>query len=141
MEKRPWLPIAVALVVSSASGAALYSSIGFLAGFTLATVLQLIVGGSVNKWMEVRTALQMENELTQRIADAAKQSLQLQCPCTTQARQVVPLRFDQQNFYKCINCSKNIGVDLSVKTALVTEIIDLETTHNQLVAAMAEVTE
>ena len=109
----------------------------FFAGFALALVVQFIIGGAMNQWLQVKTSLEMEKQLTKRIEDAAKQTLKLKCPCTNMVEQIIPIRLDQPNFYKCINCEKNINVGLTAKTALMTDIIDVDATHNQMVQAMS----
>jgi hypothetical protein len=109
----------------------------FFAGFALALVVQFIIGAAMNQWLQVKTSLEMEKQLTKRIEDAAKQTLKLKCPCTNMVEQIIPIRLDQPNFYKCINCEKNINVGLTAKTALMTDIIDVDATHNQMVQAMS----
>jgi hypothetical protein len=99
----------------------------------LALVLQFIIGAAMNQFLQVKTSLEMEKQLTKRIEDAAKQTLKLKCPCTNMVEQIVPIRLDQPNFYKCISCEKNINVALTAKTAMMTEIIDIDATHNQMV--------
>lgn len=109
----------------------------FFAGFALALVIQFIIGAAMNQWLQVKTSLEMEKQLTKRIEDAAKQTLKLKCPCTNMVEQIIPIRLDQPNFYKCINCEKNINVGMTAKTALMTDIIDVDATHNQMVQAMS----
>jgi hypothetical protein len=53
--------------------------------------------------------------------------------------QIVPIRMDEPNFYKCLNCEKNISVNLQATTALMTEIINIDATHSQVVKSMEEV--
>jgi hypothetical protein len=109
----------------------------FFAGFALALVVQFIIGAAMNQWLQVKTSLEMEKQLTKRIEDAAKQTLKLKCPCTNMVEQIIPIRLDQPNFYKCINCEKNINVGLTAKTALMTDIIDVDATHDQMVQAIS----
>jgi hypothetical protein len=138
MQNKPWNPIVIALAISTVCGFILMQWMNFFAGFGLAFVLQFIVGAAMNQWLQVKTSLEMEKQLTKRIEDAAKQTLKLKCPCTNMAEQIVPIRLDQPNFYKCVNCEKNINVALTAKTALMTDIIDVDATHNQMVQAMSQ---
>lgn len=133
MQNRPLIPIIIALAVSSLCGAILMKWMHFLSGFGLALIVQFIIGSAMNQWLQVKTGLEMENQLTKRIEDAAKQTLKLKCPCTNEAEQIVPIRLDQINFYKCINCNKNINVNLTAKTALMTDVIDIDATHDQMI--------
>ena len=137
MQNKPWIPIVIALVISIACGFILMQCMNFFAGFALALVIQFIIGAAMNQWLQVKTSLEMEKQLTKRIEDAAKQTLKLKCPCTNMVEQIIPIRLDQPNFYKCINCEKNINVGLTAKTALMTDIIDVDATHNQMVQAMS----
>lgn len=139
MEQRPWIPIIIALIVSTTGAFVLQDIIGFWQGFFGVTLLQIIVGSATNQMAKVKTSLEMENQLTQRIKDAAKQTLKLKCPCTNMVEQIVPIRLDEPNFYKCINCEKNISVNLQAATALMTDIINIDATHNQVVRAMEQV--
>jgi hypothetical protein len=139
MEQRPWIPIIIALIVSTIGAFVLQDIIGFWQGFLGATLLQIIIGSATNQMVKVKTSLEMENQLTQRIKDAAKQTLKLKCPCTNMVEQVVPIRLDEPNFYKCLNCEKNISVNLQASTALMTDIINIDATHSQVVKAMEQV--
>ena len=141
MEKRPWIPIVIALVVSAVGGLLLENVIGFWTGAGLILLLQLILGSTMNNYLQTTTALEMEKQLTQRISDAAKQTLKLKCPCTNMVEQIVPIRLDEPNFYKCINCEKNINVNLQASTALMTDIINIDATHDQMVRAMSTIKE
>ena len=141
MEKRPWIPIVIALVVSITGGLLLSPILNFWSGFGIILLLQVILGSTMNKYLENKTALEMENQLTQRITDAAKQTLKLKCPCTNMSEQIVPIRLDEPNFYKCINCEKNINVNLQASTALMTDIINIDATHDQMVKAMSTIKE
>jgi hypothetical protein len=137
MQNKPWLPIIIALAISIICGFILMQWMNFFAGFALVLVIQFIIGAAMNQWLQVKTSLEMEKQLTKRIEDAAKQTLKLKCPCTNMVEQIIPIRLDQPNFYKCINCEKNINVGLTAKTALMTDIIDVDATHNQMVQAMS----
>lgn len=137
--ERPWIPIVIALVVSTIGGFVLQNILGFWPGFGAITLLQIIIGSATNQMARVKTSLEMENQLTQRIKDAAKQTLKLKCPCTNMVEQIVPIRLDEPNFYKCLNCEKNISVNLQASTALMTDIINIDATHSQVVKTMEEV--
>lgn len=140
MQNKPLIPIVIALIISIACGFILMQWMNFFAGFGLALVVQFIVGAAMNQFLQVKTSLEMEKQLTKRIEDAAKQTLKLKCPCTNMVEQIIPIRLDQPNFYKCINCEKNINVALTAKTAMMTEIIDVEASHNQMVQAINQLT-
>lgn len=141
MEKKIVSPIVIALGISIFSGymTSLWSE--FWIGFSIALVLQFVVGMLLNNHYKFIAAVEMEQQLTQRIADSAKQTLKLKCPCTKSIEQLVPIRLDDINVYKCLNCDKGINVNLTAKTALITEIIDIDATHDQVVRAMSSLTD
>lgn len=141
MEKRPWIPIVIALAVSAIGGWLISPILNFWAGFSITLLLQIIIGSTMNNYLQATAALEMEKQLTQRISDAAKQTLKLKCPCTNMVEQIVPIRLDEPNFYKCINCEKNISVNLQAATALMTDIINIDATHDQMVKALSTIKE
>lgn len=138
MQNRPIVPIIIAFVVSIIGAIVLMPWLHVAAGFAATLALQFIVGSAMNQWLQTKVALQMESELTQRISDAAKQTLKLKCPCTKMAEQIIPIRMDQPNFYKCINCDKNINVELNARTVMMTDVVDVDVTHNQVLKTMTE---
>lgn len=138
MQNRPIVSIIIAIVVSIIGAFALNPWLHFATGFVATLAFQFIIGSAMNQWLQTKVALEMENQLTQRISDAAKQTLKLKCPCTKMAEQIVPIRMDQPNFYKCINCEKNINVELNARTAMMTDVVDIDATHSQVVRTMAE---
>lgn len=141
MEKRPWIPIVIALAVSAIGGWLISPILNFWAGFSITLLLQIIIGSTMNNYLQATAALEMEKQLTQRISDAAKQTLKLKCPCTNMVEQIVPVRLDEPNFYKCINCEKNISINLQAATALMTDIINIDATHDQMVKALSTIKE
>ena len=138
MQNKPLVSILIAIVVSIIGAIALNPWLHFATGFVATLALQFIIGSVTNKWLQTKVALEMENQLTQRISDAAKQTLKLKCPCTKMAEQIVPIRMDEPNFYKCINCEKNINVELNARTVMMTDVVDIDATHSQVVKTMAE---
>lgn len=138
MQNRPIISIIIALVISIIGAVALTPWLHFAAGFAATLAFQFVIGSAMSQWLQTKVALEMEKQLTQRIADAAKQTLKLKCPCTKMAEQIVPIRMDEPNFYKCINCDKNINVELNARTVMMTDVVDVDATHNQVIKAMAE---
>ena len=138
MQNKPIVSIIIAIVVSIIGAFALNPWLHFATGFVATLAFQFIIGSVTNKWLQTKVALEMEEQLTQRISDAAKQTLKLKCPCTKMVEQIVPIRMDEPNFYKCINCEKNINVELNARTVMMTDVVDIDATHSQVVKTMAE---
>lgn len=136
-----WLPLIIALAVSVSIAGLCQSIFPFWNTFILATIGQFIVGSIANRFAVNAKILHLENIKLRQLEETAKQTLKLRCPCTNNVEQLVPIRLDQQNFYKCINCQKNINVALTAKTAMMTDIVDINATHNDIAKALADVTE
>lgn len=136
MDKNPWIPIFIALTVSAIGAFCLQNLISFGNGFIIVLLIQFAIGGAMNQWLKAKAIIEMEKQYTQRLTDAAKQTLKLKCPCTNASEQIVPIRMDEPNFYKCLNCSKNISVSLDAKTAMLSEVLDIDASHDQVVRSM-----
>jgi len=131
-------PLIIAIIVSAILAFILNDYIEFWKGFCGTLAIQFIIGAIINNRQKFIASIEMEKQLTQRIADAAKQTLRLRCPCTEVSEQTVPIRLDTPNFYKCIKCDKTISVNLQATTAQATDIIDIDATHSKVAAQLAE---
>lgn len=60
----------------------------------------------------------LENE---RIKEFSYQGLEVKCPCFKRHVDVVPIRLNSSNYYKCGECGKSVSVIISADTAVVTE--------------------
>lgn len=139
METKIVTPIIIALAICTFSGYMTSIWSEFWIGFSIALVVQFIIGMILNNHYRFVAAIEMEQQLTQRIADSARQTLKLKCPCTKNIEQMVPINLNDINVYKCLNCDKGINVDISAKTALITEIVDINATHDQVINAMSNI--
>lgn len=138
---KEFTPILIAFAVSVIGGLALHKITGFWSGFAIFLILQVIIGSTLNVYLKTKTALQMEKELTQRISDAAKQTLTLTCPCTDAVTQTIPIRLDETNFYNCFKCDKKVCVKINASTAQITDILNLDTTHQNIVKTFEQISE
>lgn len=137
--KNLWLPIIVTLSISIFAGLCTISTpLGFLGGFGLSLVAHFVVGGLFNTYMQYRSDKEFEQIANDRIAEINKQSLRLTCPCERSIEQTVPLFFNRQNNYNCAMCDKLIHCNVSVKTTMPTQIIDLEAAQQDVVSKMQQ---
>lgn len=90
-------------------GAAFGVIIQFIGFYTFRTIFSAVVALK-NK--------QLENE---RIKEFSYQGLEVICPCFKQVRQLVPIKLNTANYYKCQECNKRVGVIITPETAIVTE--------------------
>lgn len=62
----------------------------------------------------------LENE---RLKEFSYQGLELECPCYKKEKELVPVRFNTSNYYRCIACNKQLSVIVTAESAIVTEPI------------------
>jgi len=62
----------------------------------------------------------LENE---RLQEFSYQGLELECPCYKKERELVPVRFNTPNYYRCKACNKQLSVIVTAESAVVTEPI------------------
>lgn len=84
-------------------------AIQYAAYYTFANVLNAVVALKNKK---------LENE---RIKEFSYQGLEVKCPCFKQHIDIVPIRLNTSNYYKCSECGKSVSVIINAETAVVTE--------------------
>jgi hypothetical protein len=62
----------------------------------------------------------LENE---RLKEFSYQGLELECPCYKKEKELVPVRFNTPNYYRCKACNKQLSVIVTAESAVVTEPI------------------
>lgn len=62
----------------------------------------------------------LENE---RLKEFSYQGLEMECPCFKKAKELVPIRFNTPNYYRCNECKKQLSVIITAESAVVTEPI------------------
>jgi hypothetical protein len=99
---------------------------GFAKIFLFATLMQILF---YNVYRNVVTFMMSKIDL-EKIKELSKQGCELTCPCDKAIKNFIPIRLDQDNSYRCLECSKNVKVDLDFKSFLQTEPINLEKSNN-----------
>jgi len=77
-----------------------------------------------------------------KIQQLNNQSLEVTCPCSPQAKQLVQIKLGYPNYYKCNTCGKTVGIYITTETAIVTEPVlstDINTINNLLTAKINEI--
>ena len=95
--------------------------INYFIGAAFGLVVQFIGFYAFRSILESVVALknkQLENE---RIKEFSYQGLDVICPCFKGIKQLVPIKLNTANYYKCQECNKRIGVIITPETAIVTE--------------------
>jgi hypothetical protein len=62
----------------------------------------------------------------ERIKEYTKQGMEITCPCYLDKKMLLPIDLNSVNNFKCLECSKDFTVDITAKTFLKTESIDLD---------------
>ena len=125
-------PLLILTLISS-SLALLFSDniITFLKYFIVFDVAQVILYNVYKKIVEL-FIFKLQNE---KIKELSKQGMELKCPCYLEKNMFVPINLNAPNSFKCNECNKNIIVDLTAKTFLQTEMIDLEKADENFIKA------
>lgn len=101
----------------------------FLKLFVCFSIGQIIIYNLYKKILEIK----IENIKNERIKEYSKQGMEVNCPCHLNIPMFVPITLNQKNSFKCGECKKNVSVDITAKTFLETEIIDLDVADAALV--------
>lgn len=103
----------------------------FVKYFIFFDILQVILYNIYKNIIEL-LAVKLQNE---KIKELSKQGMELKCPCFLEKRMFLPLSLDGPNSFSCLECKKNIIVDITAKTFLQTEMIDLDKADENFVRA------
>jgi hypothetical protein len=71
-----------------------------------------------------------------KIEQYNQQGVEITCPCYREKKALIPIKLNQVNDYKCLDCNKNVSVNVDVKTFLATEPLDGEATDLALLKAV-----
>lgn len=125
-------PIIILLVISTVSSLTFSgNSIEFLKGFALACLIQIIFYNIYKNIIEYFTLkLQVE-----KIKEFSKQGMEVKCPCYLEKKMFVPIDLNNVNTFDCKECDKCISVDLTAKTFMQTDMIDLDKADENLIKA------
>ena len=94
----------------------------FLMNVVFVCIIQIIGYNCYNSWKK----LQIQREYTKRIAEYSKQGVTVSCPCSENKKLFIPIRLNEDNSFKCLECKKNVAVAVNVKTFLSTQPVDLD---------------
>lgn len=113
----------IPLILGAVLFGALFSAFGvnFFLGFSAGVAVQYgIYYGFVNV-LNTIVALKNKKLENERIKEFSYQGLEVKCPCFKRHSDIVPIRLNTSNYYKCGACGKSISVLINPETALVTE--------------------
>jgi len=124
MLKKLLSQIATLVIVSCLFGVLFITfNSSFFVGVGFGIVIQFALYYGYVTTLNTYTALQNKKLENERIKEFSLQSLEVVCPCYKQVKEIVPIRLNTDNKYKCSECSKAVSVFITPETAIVTEPI------------------
>jgi len=104
----------------------------FLKYFGVATLIQIIL-----YQIYVRILKAYYDFLSyKKLEQYNQQGVEITCPCYREKKALIPIKLNQVNDYKCLDCNKNVSVNVDVRTFLATEPLDGEATDLALLKAL-----
>ena len=94
----------------------------FLGWLFCLSMLQIIF---YNIWNTILNIINEKNQID-ILREYSKQGCNVKCPCDKAIDNFIPIRLNEDNSYKCLDCNKNVRVDVDIKTFLQTEPVKLE---------------
>ena len=95
----------------------------FFVGVATGVLLQYGAFYLITTLLNVYVALKNKKLENERLKEFSYQGLEVTCPCFKQFKQIVPVRLNTSNYYKCVECNKAVSVIVDATTATVTEPI------------------
>ena len=109
----------------------------FARAFAITAIVQ-IVAYNIYRQIVVLLAEKLAND---RISEYSKQGVEVTCPCSRAIKNLIPIQLNTDNSYKCLDCSRNVTVNVEVKTFLETQPVDLDKSTAAFDAVYTNVTE
>ena len=131
-------PLLLTLVLSSSVSLLIAGDLySFLKYFFVVTVLQIIL---YNAYKTV-VSLFAEKIKNERIKEFSKQGLEVTCPCYLSKKMFVPIELGADNSFNCLECKKDVSVEVKASTFMKTDMINLDQTESDLIKAYKEIQE
>ena len=113
------------------AGACYAFGVSPIAGFVGVFTLQIILFNCVRYIRESYMAVRIQELQTQEIESMEKQGMELAC-AHCKAESFVPIRFDEQNEFKCENCGENNTIYVNVTVARETTSLNMDSITRRL---------
>jgi len=125
-------------MISTVSSLLFYNTLlDFIKGFILATLIQIIFYNVYKNVIEFLAArLQVE-----KIKEFSKQGMEIKCPCYMEKKMFVPIDLNNLNTFNCRECDKSVSVEVTAKTFMQTDMIDLDKADESLIKAYKKIQE
>lgn len=93
----------------------------FVIGFFTGAALQVLGFYFYSNIIDLIITFKAKKIEVEKLRELSYQSVEVECPCFKKIKSTVPFRFNADNYYKCQECSKTIGVFVTAETAVATE--------------------
>jgi hypothetical protein len=125
-------PILILCIISSII-ASVFSKdwIDFVKYFLLISLIQ-IISYNIYKNIIEYFALRLQVE---KIKEYSKQGMEIKCPCYLEKSMFVPIDLNRPNVISCKECEKTLSIDITAKTFMQTDMLDLEKADENLIKA------
>lgn len=97
--------------------------VSWVAGILIGIIAQYGIYNAFVYGFEAYITLRARKLENDKLRELTYQGLDVTCPCSRQAKEFVPVRFNTPNYYKCKTCTRTVGVFVAAETVLVTEPI------------------
>ena len=75
----------------------------------------------------------------EKIKEFSKQGMEVKCPCYLEKKMFLPINLNEVNIFDCKECSKSITVDITAKSFMQTDVIDLDKADENLIKAYKKI--
>jgi hypothetical protein len=125
-------PIIILCTISTITSLAFSKdALEFTKNFFLVCLIQIIFYNVYKNIIEY-FALKLKVE---KIKEFSKQGLEIKCPCYLEKKMFVPIDLNDTNIFSCKECDKTFSVDITAKTFMQTDMIDLDKADEALIKA------
>jgi hypothetical protein len=125
-------PIIILFTISTITSLAFSKDVlEFTKNFFLVCLIQIIFYNIYKNIIEY-FALKLKVE---KIKQFSKQGLEIKCPCYLEKKMFVPIDLNDTNIFSCKECDKTFSVDITAKTFMQTDMIDLDKADEALIKA------
>jgi len=125
-------PIIILCTISTITSLAFSKdALEFTKNFFLVCLIQIIFYNVYKNIIEY-FALKLKVE---KIKEFSKQGLEIKCPCYLEKKMFVPIDLNDTNIFSCKECDKTFSVDVTAKTFMQTDMIDLDKADEALIKA------
>ena len=126
------------ILFSISSSVSLFFSKDFTEGIKYFLAISLIQIILYQIYLKI-VSLYIERIKLDKIKEYSKQGVEVSCPCYRENKVFIPIRLNANNDYKCLECNKNVSVNVDIKTFLATEPLDGEATDAALLMAIEKI--